>query len=574
MKKLKIAYNLIPINFRWKVKLIFILIFLASLVDLLSIGLIYPLLVILFNPKEISFLGINFHTEKLFVDYSQNEVIIYSLIAFNLLIITKNIFVFLVNYLRIRLFANLRLSLTKILYDNYMSKNYLFHLRTHSSKLVRNILTETKLFVKKNIILFMDFFSNFVVLVGLLIISLNVKFIETIIILSLLTFFAFIYFKFLKQIFNQLGKKRITLDANIYKFVKESLGGYREIKIYDANKYLRDKFFSKLFKREKVGRKISIFSIIPKHLLEVLTIIFFSIVIIFFLKENNQSLNNAIPDIGIISVILIRLYPAVTSLIYGLQTLKISDPTTQLLHDQFNKLKEYNIKDSKNDAVKINFDNHIKLKNVSFKYPNTEQLIFENVNIKFEKGKAYGIIGQSGSGKSTFLDLLTKFIDPTNGAIYVDNVEILSQKSLMNKISYVSQNVFILDDTVKNNIIFGDNENFNESLFLESLKLSNSLDFINNLKDGYETFVGEDGSQLSGGQKQRINIARAIYKKSEIIIFDEATNALDKKSEDLIFNSIGNLIGKKTLFVVTHKSDLVEKCNIKLEIKNKTIKIL
>ena len=100
------------------------------------------------------------------------------------------------------------------------------------------------------------------------------------------------------------------------------------------------------------------------------------------------------------------------------------------------------------------------------------------------------------------------------------------------------------------------------------------MDFINNLKDGYETFVGEDGSQLSGGQKQRINIARAIYKKSEIIIFDEATNALDKKSEDLIFNSIGNLIGKKTLFVVTHKSDLVEKCNIKLEIKNKTIKIL
>ena len=574
MKKLKIAYNLIPINFRWKVKLIFILIFLASLVDLLSIGLIYPLLVILFNPKEISFLGINFHTEKLFVDYSQNEVIIYSLIAFNLLIITKNIFVFLVNYLKIRLFANLHLSLTKILYDNYMSKNYLFHLRTHSSKLVRNILTETKLFVKKNIILFMDFFSNFVVLVGLLIISLNVKFIETIIILSLLTFFAFIYFKFLKQIFNQLGKKRITLDANIYKFVKESLGGYREIKIYDANKYFRDKFFSKLFKREKVGRKISIFSIIPKHLLEVLTIIFFSIVIIFFLKENNQNLNNAIPDIGIISVILIRLYPAVTSLIYGLQTLKISDPTTQLLHDQFNKFKEYNIKDSKNDAVKINFDNHIKLKNVSFKYPNTEQLIFENVNIKFEKGKAYGIIGQSGSGKSTFLDLLTKFIDPTNGAIYVDNVEILSQKSLMNKISYVSQNVFILDDTIKNNIIFGDNENFNESLFLESLKLSNSLDFINNLKDGYETFVGEDGSQLSGGQKQRINIARAIYKKSEIIIFDEATNALDKKSEDLIFNSIGNLIGKKTLFVVTHKSDLVEKCNIKLEIKNKTIKIL
>jgi len=574
MKKLKIAYNLIPINFRWKLKLIFILIFLASLVDLLSIGLIYPLLTVLFDPKEISFLGINFQTEKLFLKYSQTELIIYSLIAFNLLIIFKNIFIFLVNYLRIRLFVNLRFSLTQILYDNYMSKNYLFHIKTHSSTLVRNILSETQLFVKKNVILFIDFFSNFVILAGLIIISLNVKFTETIIILLILIFFSFIYFRFLKQIFVQLGKKRINLDGKLYKFVRESLEGYREIKIYSVDKFFKENFLSKLFKREKVAKKISIFATVPKHLLEVLTIIFFSIIILFFLREGNQNLTNAIPEIGIIAVILIRLYPAVTKLIFGLQTLKIADPTTLLLHDQFNNLKEYNIKEAKDNAIKTNFNHHIELKNVSFKYPNTEQLIFKNVNIKFEKGKAYGIIGQSGSGKSTFLDLLTSFINPTDGSICVDDVEILSHKSWMNKISYVSQNVFILDDTIKNNIIFGDKENFNENLFLESLKLSNSLEFINNLQDGFETIVGEDGSQLSGGQRQRINIARAIYKKSEIIIFDEATSALDKENENLIFNSISNLMGKKTLFIVTHKKDLVEKCNVKLEIINKTIKIL
>jgi len=420
----------------------------------------------------------------------------------------------------------------------------------------------------------MDFFSNFVVLIGLLIISLNVKFTETTIILSILIFFGFVYFKFLKKIFVKLGEKRIILDGKLYKFVRESLEGYREIKIYGVDKFFKDNFLSKLFKREKVGKKISIFATVPKHLLEILTIIFFSILIMFFLRDYDQNLTNAIPDIGIISVILIRLYPAANKLIFDLQTLKISHPTTKLLDDQFNNLKEYNIKGSKDDDIEINFNHHIKLKNVSFKYPNREQLIFENVNIKFEKGKAYGIVGQSGSGKSTFLDLLTSFVNPTVGSICVDDVEILSQKNWMDKISYVSQNVFILDDTIKNNIVFGDKESFNENLFLESLKISNSLDFINNLKDGYETIVGEDGSQLSGGQRQRINIARAIYKKSEIIIFDEATSALDKENENLIFDSISNLIGKKTLFVVTHKRDLVEKCNMKLEIKDKTIKIL
>ena len=573
MNKLKIAYNLIPIKFRWKLNLIFILTFLASLVDLLSIGLIYPLLTVLFNPNEISFFGINFQTDKLFLEYSQKEIIIYSLVAFNLLIIFKNIFVFLVNYLRIRLFVNIQLRLIKSLYDNYMSKNHLFHIQTHSSTLVRNVLTETKLFLKKNVTLFIDFLSNSVVLIGLLIISLNVKFTETIIILSILIFFGFIYFSFLKRIFTQLGEKRIILDAKLYKFIRESLEGYREIKIYGVDKFFKENFLSKLFKRENVGKKISIFATVPKHLLEILIIVFFSIVIIFFLNNYNQNLTKVIPDIGIISVILIRLYPAVSKLIYDAQTLRISHPTIQLLHDQINNLKEYDIKDTKNDAIKINFNHHIEFKNVSFKYPKREQLIFENVNIKFEKGKTFGIIGQSGSGKSTFLDLLTSFINPTVGSISVDDVEILSQKVWMNKISYVSQNVFILDDTIKNNIIFGDTINFNENLFLESLKLSNSLDFINNLKDGYETIVGEDGSQLSGGQKQRINIARAIYKKSEIIIFDEATSALDKENENLIFNSIGNLMGKKTLFIVTHKGELIERCNIKLEIKDKTIKI-
>ena len=572
MNKLKITYNLIPIKFRWKLKLIFILIFLASLVDLLSIGLIYLLLTVLFNPKDISFFGINFQTEKLFLEYTQKEIIIYSLVAFNLLILFKNIFVFLVNYLRIRLFVNIQLALTKNLYENYMTKNHLFHIKTHSSTLVRNILTETKLFVKKNVLLFMDFFSNFVVLIGLLIISLNVKFTETIVILLILTIFGFIYFKFLKQMFVKLGEKRIILEGNLYKFLRESLDGYREIKIYGVDKFFKENFLSKLFKREKVGKKISIFAMVPKHLLEIFTIIFFSIMILFFLKDYNQNLTNAIPDIGIISVILIRLYPTANKLIFDLQTLKISHPTSQLMHDQFNNLKEYNIKDTKDDTIKINFNHYIEFKNVSFKYPNREQLIFENVNIKFDKGKAYGILGQSGSGKSTFLDLITSFINPTVGSIRVDDVEILSQKNWMNKISYVSQNAFILDDTIKNNIIFGDTKNFNENLFLDSLKLSNSLDFINDLKDGYETIVGEGGSQLSGGQRQRINIARAIYKKSEIIIFDEATSALDKENENLIFNSIGNLMGTKTLFIVTHKSDLVEKCNIKLEIKDKTIK--
>ena len=220
----------------------------------------------------------------------------------------------------------------------------------------------------------------------------------------------------------------------------------------------------------------------------------------------------------------------------------------------------------------MSFKKDIKFQNIEFKYPNKDDSILENIDLKFEQGKIIGIIGSTGSGKTTFLNLLTGLIKPTKGKIFCDSVDINEQSiNWRKKISYVTQKTFLIDDSIKKNIIFGEDEELNSKKLEEALKLSNLERLINNLPNGIETIVGEGGTQLSGGQIQRISIARALYNSPEIIIFDEATNSLDEKTENNIVKEIFNLKRKCTIFLVTHNKNLTTNCDEKYLVENKKI---
>ena len=567
MEILNKTYDLIPKEFRVKIVLIFLSSILVALLEILSIALILPLISALVNPEGLNFLNKYFDIQNLIFLLNKSEVITYGILVFVLIILIKVIALIFLNIYKANFYYKIRIKMTNILFKKYLNEDYLFHVYNNSSVLITNIHGEIGLFVKKILNVFSEIFLDLILFFSLLIILLNIRFYETLITLFIFIIFILFYYYLIKKRLDYWGKERQKKDRLKLKHVQQSLLGIKEVKLY-----LRELFFEKVLsdivkKREDVTRKLSYIAPLPRYLLEIGTVIFILIFTIFFSKSD-ENLTLLLPEFALYFASFLRMLPICVKLINNLQAIKFGSPVVKTLHREFGRQQK-----NATAEKKVNFNENIKFKNVSFKYPNKSNYILENVNLTLPQGKIIGIIGTTGSGKTTFLNLLTSLISPTSGEIVCDSINISEEnRNWKRKISYVTQKTFLTDDTIKNNIIFGDTSEFNDFRFKESLKLSNLEQFIIDLPNGFDTVVGEGGTQLSGGQIQRISIARALYNSPEILVFDEATNSVDEVTEKNIIKEIFKLRGKCTIFIVTHNKGLTINCDENYFVGNKNIK--
>ena len=263
----------------------------------------------------------------------------------------------------------------------------------------------------------------------------------------------------------------------------------------------------------------------------------------------------------------------ISAILSNSQVLKAKKYSVDIVYNEFLDLntKKKNSKDVYKDE-KISFKKSIELQNINFGYK--DKLILEGVNLKVQKGSFIGLSGDSGMGKSTLLNILSGLLKYSSGNILIDGnkKDFFSKMNWFDKISYVSQNVYLNDDTIINNIILGDTKKtVNKQVIIDILKMVNLYNFVTNLPDGLDTIIGEGGSKLSGGQIQRLGLARAIYKNSEIFILDEPTNSLDVNNESNIINLLKTFKGKKTIIMSSHKIDNFELCDKIFSIKNKKL---
>ncbi len=417
-----------------------------------------------------------------------------------------------------------------------------------------------------------NLFSNLILLIGIFLFLFIIRPLETFLILLIIIFLSFIFFLLVKKKIFNIGKKTEEIERERVRVLRESFGGIKEMNIYNAQNQFTSLFANLSDRVANTGFAASFFQKLPKVWFEII-IIFTTFSLLFynlFFNFNNETI---LITLSIFLISSIKILPSVSAILIALQNIKFFENSLINILEDLNvdKSKLQNQKISKrNDIV---FKNQINFFNLSFRYSNSNIFLIKDCNISIKKNDFICISGETGTGKSTFVDLLTSLVSPTNGKILVDNIDIAQNTFFWkSKISYVPQHPFLLDASIKENIIFYSNNDYSEEKFNQSLNKAELNVLVDRLPNGADSVVGENGAKISGGEKQRISIARAIYNDSEIIIFDESTNALDSETEKKIMNTIFKFKGIKTIIFITHKNEFLHMFDRKFKIENKTVR--
>jgi ABC-type multidrug transport system fused ATPase/permease subunit len=543
---------------------VIILAFTGSLLEFLSIGAIAPVIILIINDDVFAKYPALLTFEYL-SNFNKQQLISYSIILIVFVYLVKFIFLSIIKISFADYIFKLQKKLSNKLFFKYLLSDYNFHLQNNSSKLLRNIISVTNDFTQGLTVGFLNFFLeiNLFILVFILLCFLSLKF--TILILFFLTLSLFFYFIFFKKPIEDLGYLRVKKDGYRLKEIKQSLEGIKQIKMFNKENLFYNVYEKLNSAVVEVTRKLFIYQNLTNYIFEFFGVLLFGGFILYFqhLKYPNEQL---LISIAILSIVLFRLIPGVSRIVLAVQTIYSHKYSLAILVDEFRRSTKINPK-----KKKIIFKNTIHLKNISLSYSGKN--IFENSNIFFEKNKITSIVGKSGSGKSSLINILTGLILPDKGFVYIGGSKVKDFVSLREDIGFISQDNFLIDDTIQNNIaVEVDKKKINFKKLIEASKQAEIYKDIVSMPNQFSTSVGERGSNLSGGQQQRISIARAMYKDNHCLIFDEATSSLDKKTELLILKTIVDLKKIKTIIFISHDLNIVKKISDRIfEIKNNKI---
>jgi len=558
-------FQLIPRKLKITSLILIFLFLLGSLLEIIGLGMFFPVISELTEDKVVFLDTLKFFFTQ-FTGLQDRKYWFYFIFCFLIfLFFIKNITLALILYYQNSYVNSVTANLSSGLYEIYLKQDFLFHKINNSSKLIRNINVEIATFISLlNSIL--KLISESFFLLGVLILLCFIDFKATFFILTFIIFLLIIYNFFTKKVLKKIGEVRHKSTATAIQNLQESFGSIKEIKIG---------FFEDLFIKSnkkiilEITKATQIFNTItqlPRLVSEFLIVLIFSIIIIFFFNNTNDY-KQLFVYIGFYSIVVIKTAPCFLRIFSSIQQIHFSRSVLNTLVAQFNLKKNIN-EDLYKPKKLFTIKNSIILKNISFKYLNSEYAALNNVSLEIEKGQFVGVLGPSGSGKSTLMDIILGLIKPDIGDILFDDMNINDLKKLyFIKIGYVPQLTYLTDDTLANNIALGQKE-LNYEKINEVIKMANLHELVNKLPKKLESFVGERGEQISVGERQRVGIARALYNDPELLLLDEPTSSLDHASEIKIMETINSLRKKKTVIFITHKNTLVENFDKIIHIKN------
>lgn len=454
------------------------------------------------------------------------------------------------------------------LMHGYLEAPYTLYLSKNSAQIIQNISGQTALFANTILSTLLTSASN---TINIIFISILLCIVSPFAVLSLLFIITplVLVFNLFKEKMNFWGKELYQADQEIIRCINHGLGGFKETRIIGCGQYYEKETIIQARRYAKASIGFYIFKFSPRFIVETLLIAFLigfiSISLLF-----NQNIQELTSTLSIFALASIRLIPAFTNLANGLSILRNSSYSLNQLYSDLKELETIehesaseSITHSNSRDRKIDFTNEIILDEVTYCYPNASRKALDGISLTIPKGKSIALIGKSGAGKTTLVDVILGLLKPNLGDIKVDNKSIYENvRSWQNIIGYIPQSIFLMDDTIERNIAFGVPDNLIDPDRLnKAIEAAQLEEVIENLPQGVKTRVGERGVMLSGGQRQRVGIARALYHEREILVLDEATSALDNETEALVTEAIKSLSGTKTMIIIAHRLTTVEHCD-------------
>lgn len=554
------------------IAMIFLFILISGL-EVFGTSMISPFIAIAISPdalRNIDWLKliynkINFHSEQQFLILIGLVVIIAfylkSFLAFNA---QKTVF---------RFSYNLKQELSCKLLKAYIQAPYNYHLRINSATLIQNIVNTTDSVCIGVVLTFLTFFSNAIIVLSLILLLIKTNAIALIII-AVLLFISFGLLYPMKDRLARWNKEGFHAYGEMIRITNHGLGGLKETRIIGCESYFEDQMEEQSRIYAKSTTLTLAYGNLPRFVLEPLMMSFligFTFLFLILNQDETQSLTGVL---GIFALASVRLLPAVGNLISGINVIRgNSYSLDQLFFDLKELEKEKLIRDFDSARVSnkllpkgqqtFKFSDTVILDRLTFQYPNTTKNVLQDISLSIRKGESIGLIGKSGAGKTTLVDVILGVFIPQFGDIKVDGVSVYSNlRAWQNMLGYVPQSIFLIDDTLERNIAFGVPDHLiDQNKLKTAIQMAQLSEVVEQLPDGVKTIVGERGVLLSGGQRQRVGIARVLYHEREILVFDEATAALDTETEHLITEATKALAGNKTIIIIAHRLSTIEHCD-------------
>lgn len=570
MKKILRKMNVL-LNKTQKIKMacIIVLMFVGALLEACSIGLVIPLIETLLNPEKVTGEGYLGDLYRFLGMQSISQFTVLMLLSIIAAFALKNIFLYFQNVVQLKFVYTNQFATSRRMMINFMQRPYEYYLNADTSVIQRSITSDVNNMY--GLILACLQLTSEVIMFTILVIVLMTR--DPMMILTvaaLLLAVLWIVKCVLKPIMKRAGEENQDYYSGLYKWIDQSVMGIKEIKIANRESYFINEYAKCGAGYVNAVQKYNIYNATPRLLIETVCIAGLILYLILQILSGRE-MTEMITQIGVFAVAAMRLLPSANRINNYLTSISyfepffmgVSDNLQEEIHDE-NINYDAAVYQAKRQVEKLPVHEKIELKNIVYRYPNSDALIFDHADMEIPVGSSVGVVGTSGAGKTTIIDIMLGLLKLQEGSILADGVEVREHyEGWLRNIGYIPQSIFMIDSSIRKNVAFGvPDEEIDDAKVWQALEEAQLDEFVRSLPGGLDTGIGERGIRISGGQKQRIGIARALFEDPEVLVLDEATSALDNETEAAIMDSINRLQGRKTLIIIAHRLQTIAKCDI------------